>query len=204
MSLLAELCGDEAATEDRAVNPVFLVLRQVRGCGPRDRGMALVRASGGSSAASALQRRETRRAVRRRTRASAQSGRPMRSPRPARLNRAHEPPSTRPGAAGPIPLASDGRGRSRSAAKPAGPVRDGARAVTFSSPFYARALRIAAERCGCDRPVGAAKALQMRRPAVRSGTGATGLEPATSGVTGRRSNRLSYAPSRRWSAPSGA
>ena len=27
--------------------------------------------------------------------------------------------------------------------------------------------------------------------------GATGLEPATSGVTGRRSNRLSYAPSRR-------
>jgi hypothetical protein len=28
------------------------------------------------------------------------------------------------------------------------------------------------------------------------GTGATGLEPATSGVTGRRSNRLSYAPVR--------
>ena len=26
------------------------------------------------------------------------------------------------------------------------------------------------------------------------GAGATGLEPATSGVTGRRSNRLSYAP----------
>jgi hypothetical protein len=40
----------------------------------------------------------------------------------------------------------------------------------------------------------------QRNPAAAglpSGTGATGLEPATSGVTGRRSNRLSYAPVRR-------
>src|SRR5438067_10573914 len=38
------------------------------------------------------------------------------------------------------------------------------------------------------------------------GTGATGLEPATSGVTGRRSNQLNYAPGdargrRAWSMP---
>ena len=35
-----------------------------------------------------------------------------------------------------------------------------------------------------------------RREAVRgrNSTGATGLEPATSGVTGRRSNHLNYAP----------
>src|SRR3954470_19207385 len=34
--------------------------------------------------------------------------------------------------------------------------------------------------------------------AVAVVTGATGLEPATSGVTGRRSNQLNYAPGRAW------
>src|SRR5690348_1386561 len=34
------------------------------------------------------------------------------------------------------------------------------------------------------------------REKTRGATGATGLEPATSGVTGRRSNQLSYAPER--------
>ncbi len=35
---------------------------------------------------------------------------------------------------------------------------------------------------------------ENRLRAGGSGTGATGLEPATSGVTGRRSNQLNYAP----------
>jgi hypothetical protein len=39
---------------------------------------------------------------------------------------------------------------------------------------------------------------QHNRPSCRANveTGATGLEPATSGVTGRRSNQLNYAPKR--------
>ncbi len=38
--------------------------------------------------------------------------------------------------------------------------------------------------------------ISRKTPQMRSlcATGATGLEPATSGVTGRRSNQLSYAP----------
>jgi hypothetical protein len=39
------------------------------------------------------------------------------------------------------------------------------------------------------RPTTRTKSLQIK-------TGATGLEPATSGVTGRRSNQLNYAPAR--------
>jgi hypothetical protein len=37
---------------------------------------------------------------------------------------------------------------------------------------------------------------ENRLVASVSKTGATGLEPATSGVTGRRSNQLNYAPRR--------
>jgi hypothetical protein len=44
-----------------------------------------------------------------------------------------------------------------------------------------------------------ARSLSLKVPVSRtSKTGATGLEPAASGVTGRRSNRLSYAPVRWW------
>ena len=38
---------------------------------------------------------------------------------------------------------------------------------------------------------------RMRRPARRVQAGLTGLEPATSGVTDRHSNQLSYSPLRR-------
>src|SRR4051812_6808131 len=63
------------------------------------------------------------------------------------------------------------------------------------SPFYARAVRIAAEPCGALVVREGAKALQLRTSSAdHCGAGATGLEPATSGVTGRRSNQLSYAP----------
>ena len=44
-------------------------------------------------------------------------------------------------------------------------------------------------RCGGTPNAKKPAALQLV-----SSTGATGLEPATSGVTGRRSNQLSYAP----------
>jgi hypothetical protein len=46
-------------------------------------------------------------------------------------------------------------------------------------------------------PVLVAKVAGQKKNRLRAGgseTGATGLEPATSGVTGRRSNQLNYAP----------
>ena len=59
----------------------------------------------------------------------------------------------------------------------------------------------AAPRASGGRPGHKWATPALQRPAPvgaevqrRPGAGATGLEPATSGVTGRRSNQLSYAP----------
>ena len=63
---------------------------------------------------------------------------------------------------------------SRGDAARATAVGDGTAAVTFSSPFYARALRIAAERCGERLDRDAAKVLQLRRTAVSVRSGSDG------------------------------
>jgi hypothetical protein len=57
---------------------------------------------------------------------------------------------------------------------------------------------VPASRSGARRARRERGALNEKEPlrTQRLSTGATGLEPATSGVTGRRSNQLSYAPGR--------
>ena len=58
-------------------------------------------------------------------------------------------------------------------------------------------LRVAARRRDRHRrPQGPANPVHACLQVLLE-TGATGLEPATSGVTGRRSNQLNYAPGRR-------
>jgi hypothetical protein len=49
---------------------------------------------------------------------------------------------------------------------------------------------------GRARRLGACRSLQHSHRHGVNEAGATGLEPATSGVTGRRSNQLNYAPAR--------
>jgi hypothetical protein len=76
---------------------------------------------------------------------------------------------------------------------------DDARPAVEKPPPYGYSAAFAGN---CSGPLvrGTANAprsvLELVDRAIRGeGAGATGLEPATSGVTGRRSNRLSYAPS---------
>ena len=55
-------------------------------------------------------------------------------------------------------------------------------------PLWTRTARLMLRSAG---PENATRPMVIGRSQV---TGATGLEPATSGVTGRRSNQLNYAP----------
>ena len=77
--------------------------------------------------------------------------------------------------------------------------------VTVWSPFFARDASDAVSAGPTPSRGGTTSFLQTSVFGRLSGTGATGLEPATSGVTGRRSNQLSYAPVRPtvWHPPRG-
>ncbi len=60
----------------------------------------------------------------------------------------------------------------------------------------ARKLTKALAKCGLSAACFVSKTEETALFPAISETGATGLEPATSGVTGRRSNQLNYAPGR--------
>ena len=76
-------------------------------------------------------------------------------------------------------------------------------AVIFRHLFAHRRSEALLRPCGSLVDREAATVLQLRSSAVHRGAGATGLEPATSGVTGRRSNQLSYAPRGIGASPAG-
>ncbi len=92
-----------------------------------------------------------------------------------------------------------GRRRVAAPAARAGPARD-ARACDLGGGRFAsraaprRSLRWRDAARGGRRGRRDPRAARHRTSRGFSGAGATGLEPATSGVTGRRSNQLSYAP----------
>jgi hypothetical protein len=68
-------------------------------------------------------------------------------------------------------------------------------------PIASRLVPAGGTRGHFNRPNDMVSARKSRPAQAAFGTGATGLEPATSGVTGRRSNQLSYAPRGRVAAP---
>ncbi len=75
-------------------------------------------------------------------------------------------------------------------------VRAAAEVVVAASPCrFGHELELAGGRLELDHGSSSLRRSSGRVQVVRE-TGATGLEPATSGVTGRRSNRLNYAPLR--------
>src|SRR3954462_10954844 len=79
-------------------------------------------------------------------------------------------------------------------------------AATVWSPFFLRGPSEGVRRGRALAGRSTGKVLQASGFDRLDRTGATGLEPATSGVTGRRSNQLSYAPysGRRSVGPSAA
>jgi hypothetical protein len=82
--------------------------------------------------------------------------------------------------------------RERRRSRADAPIRSTSRTPLTTNQMLAGTLpATVARKCG-SLSCGAAKSSDFQ--AFRE-TGATGLEPATSGVTGRRSNQLSYAPS---------
>src|SRR3954470_24298733 len=99
-----------------------------------------------------------------------------------------------------MPQNSDARGRTLSDSDAPGPRDDRARRsavtaqVTDWSPFCGDERSDRVRRCPTASDALLRKSLLLTDFGRLGGTGATGLEPATSGVTGRRSNQLSYAP----------
>jgi hypothetical protein len=75
------------------------------------------------------------------------------------------------------------------------PVHSTLNSLAYLQVFSATARLVVAARLLPGIPPGLPKETTQRAylQALRK-TGATGLEPATSGVTGRRSNQLNYAP----------
>ena len=95
-------------------------------------------------------------------------------------------------------LSSDSRSSSSATCSTPGMPACGKRSATAASRACGAPFGAEIRKCE-DRPLLPADPEPQQRREARTRAcraGATGLEPATSGVTGRRSNQLSYAPER--------